>query len=591
VSLAASKCGKHWVTPDYVCYQLWPMISNYMYECREFMSFPLHRFGGALYHFGGLLNHSCNPNCIVLLRPDKIVVVTTRPVTQHEELTISYCACHKLPAFRERARQAITASVGRCLCFHATCVSRSYEQCVTDHLINKTNLRSAPLAVSIIIAYARLHHISDACYSTPTPPATAAIDSAAIAPASKSHAVDQSIAKPHAAKDGDVPSVAPKTDDGRRVVAASSADSSRVPDRSVVETGARLESAICAAMDRVTKAATSVKNMPVPSSQMDCDRYISVVEAIASVLRAARAASAVYSKLRSAVKQQSTTKDSTTQDSTTHESTTHESTTQDSTTQDSHDSSAVLDDVDESQTKLDNLLTELHRHVPPDSLRNALETNKIPNRNEAQAMEEEAAQTMVAHTNTAPVQQQLHGTSSSDGNKALAPAEDHSELAELVRARLWFRTVAPPDRLRLTRSAVLALYEYESQWLQFLGFDLMDRGWNAVAKDLELSIEQFQCRLADWLLVVLPSPLLLRDGEATLRLALFAYQLQRVTPTLRQELLDLVAGITYHRPYILNHIGAFSFSSPSESNPSEPNDVEPTPAAARASQLTLNVPD
>jgi hypothetical protein len=118
----AAKHGHAWISPAYVLNHIYPLTYNYDMICYEFMSGEVIHFGSALYWYASLLNHSCNPNCIALVRPNSICIVATRPIAVDEEITISYRPCLSLSPLNKPNKLNLKRRIDHCLCFHPNCL-------------------------------------------------------------------------------------------------------------------------------------------------------------------------------------------------------------------------------------------------------------------------------------------------------------------------------------------------------------------------------------------------------------------------------------------------------------------------------------
>ncbi len=103
--------------------RLFSVVQTYSLSTHQFLSI-LHT-GHALYPRLSLINHHCNPNCVLILNtPERGSIVALRPIQKGEELTISYRGMLVVDSYRYNSRASLADLLmgSKCWCKHSRCI-------------------------------------------------------------------------------------------------------------------------------------------------------------------------------------------------------------------------------------------------------------------------------------------------------------------------------------------------------------------------------------------------------------------------------------------------------------------------------------
>jgi hypothetical protein len=112
-----------------------------------------------------------------------------------------------------------------------------------------------------------------------------------------------------------------------------------------------------------------------------------------------------------------------------------------------------------------------------------------------------------------------------------------------LAARAWLTTAKPTldvakptlDVAKPTLAAKPATIVSAVDQIQWLIFDLMKEGWNAVSNKMKMDVVKLHDILTEWVILLLPDA----KGEAKLRLAVLGTQLYPSSPQRLKTLLQL----------------------------------------------------
>eukprot|EP00794_Sanderia_malayensis_P009249 gene9249-10226_t len=83
-------------------------------NCFTILNAEMTSIGIGIYNDASLINHSCKPNCIAVFDSTKISIRPVRPISQSEEIVISYIEC--LETTEERQRELLERYFFKCQC-------------------------------------------------------------------------------------------------------------------------------------------------------------------------------------------------------------------------------------------------------------------------------------------------------------------------------------------------------------------------------------------------------------------------------------------------------------------------------------------
>jgi hypothetical protein len=103
--------------------RVYRVVGCYLYECRHYVRFYNPSIGGAMYYYASLINHSCDPNCVIMPTPKQATVISLRPIKAGEEVTVSYFPAHTLPQMINISKMYAAGQFNSgCLCRSANCL-------------------------------------------------------------------------------------------------------------------------------------------------------------------------------------------------------------------------------------------------------------------------------------------------------------------------------------------------------------------------------------------------------------------------------------------------------------------------------------